>query len=112
MKIELDFDICECGEFVNHSGLTREKMTCSRCGLMKWNGSTSTWATQEVFELRKQAHALFDPIWRSGTMTRKELYAWLGKDKHFGQMQKEELEYQIKRLKELKVDLTSQQDMV
>lgn len=29
---------------------------------------------------KKEAHAAFDPIWRSGTMSRSEAYSWLAKE--------------------------------
>jgi len=34
-------------------------------------------ANEELRELRKQAHALFDPIWQSWKKTRKNAYNWL-----------------------------------
>ena len=36
-----------------------------------------TLANAELRELRKQAHALFDPLWKSGKMKRKEAYKYL-----------------------------------
>lgn len=29
---------------------------------------------------KKRAHAAFDPIWKSGDISRKEAYAWLGRN--------------------------------
>lgn len=52
-----------------------------------------TLATKPMREARKQAKALFEPLWRDpgATMTRKEAYAWLAQimglepaDAHFG----------------------------
>lgn len=34
--------------------------------------------------LRKNAHAVFDPIWKNGLMTRKGAYAWLTRATHSG----------------------------
>lgn len=36
-----------------------------------------TLAKYELRELRKQVHAIFDPLWKKGKMTRNEAYAWL-----------------------------------
>jgi hypothetical protein len=38
------------------------------------NAETRTW--------RKKAHKKFDPLWKSGTMTRKAAYAWLQEALH------------------------------
>ena len=92
--MELRLDVCECGKVVpDNSSASPRKLTCS-CGLMKWNGSTSTWADQETFDLRKQAHAIFDRRWRGGEVTRKEAYEKLGF--HFGQADKDTLKIWIK----------------
>ena len=34
-------------------------------------------ANAELRALKRQAHAVFDPLWRSGHMKRKNAYAWL-----------------------------------
>lgn len=36
-----------------------------------------TMADQELRELRKSAHALFDPLWKSGKLTRRKAYKYL-----------------------------------
>jgi hypothetical protein len=36
-----------------------------------------TLADAETREWRKKAHAAFDPMWKSGPMTRAEAYRWL-----------------------------------
>jgi hypothetical protein len=36
-----------------------------------------TMATKELRELRKQCHLLFDPLWKSGKMTRPQAYNYL-----------------------------------
>lgn len=41
-----------------------------------------TLANKDLRNLRRQAHALFDPLWKTGKMTRKEAYKLL--DDHFG----------------------------
>ena len=40
---------------------------------------TGTLAKPELMELRKQCHALFDPLWKSKKMRRHEAYRWLAK---------------------------------
>jgi hypothetical protein len=56
-------------------------------------------------ELRKAkiaAHAVFDPLWKSGEMTRKEAYRWLAKalnlaePPHMGSMNIDECHLVIK----------------
>ena len=37
-----------------------------------------TLANAELRAARNRAHAAFDPIWRSGEMSRRKAYAWLG----------------------------------
>lgn len=34
-------------------------------------------ANPELKRLKQDAHAAFDPLWKSGKLTRKEAYAWL-----------------------------------
>ena len=41
------------------------------------DNALGTLANKELRELRKQAHALFDPIWKSGKMSRKDAYRYL-----------------------------------
>ncbi len=36
-------------------------------------------ANPELRELRKQAHAAFDPLWRSGSFSRTKAYRWLSR---------------------------------
>lgn len=36
-------------------------------------------ATKAVREARIRAHALFDQLWKTGTMSRKEAYKWMQK---------------------------------
>lgn len=36
-------------------------------------------ANAELRRAKQAAHAAFDPLWKSRTMTRKEAYAWLAK---------------------------------
>ena len=50
---------------------------CRKCGARTGchqNTSTplGTMANEELRELRKQCHALFDPLWKSGKMSRKK----------------------------------------
>lgn len=41
------------------------------------NAPLGTMANKELREWRKKAHALFDPLWKSGKMSRKQAYLWL-----------------------------------
>jgi len=41
-------------------------------------GLLGTLANAELRAARNRAHAAFDPIWRSGEMSRRKAYAWLG----------------------------------
>lgn len=47
-------------------------------------------ATPEMFEARKQIHALIDPIWKSGHYTRGQIYGYmtkkLGRPYHTGEL--------------------------
>lgn len=47
-------------------------------------------ATPEMFEARKQIHALIDPIWKIGDASRAEIYAYmsrkLGRPYHTGEL--------------------------
>lgn len=36
-----------------------------------------TLANESLRRSRRSAHAAFDPLWRSGVMTRKQAYTWL-----------------------------------
>lgn len=73
------------------------------CTVVRWDGSTSTPADAETRELRRQCHALFDPLWQSGANSpfngepggrsarRGRAYVWLahelgtvGRSTHFG----------------------------
>lgn len=40
---------------------------------------TGTLAKPELMQLRKQCHAKFDVLWKSGKMTRHDAYKWLAK---------------------------------
>ena len=48
-----------------------------------------TMANRELREWRKKAHKVFDPLWKQGKITRKELYKQiskkLGKEIHIGE---------------------------
>ena len=65
-------------------------------------------ATDEHRKLKMQAHAAFDPIWRSRELTRSEAYAWLKRELrsarsvHIGWSTPEELEEIIKICRERK----------
>lgn len=56
-----------------------------------------TMAKYELRELRKKAHAAFDPLWRDKIMTRTEAYTWMQetmklekKDAHIGLFDEEQ----------------------
>jgi hypothetical protein len=62
-------------------------------------------ANKEYRELRKQAHALFDPIWKNHEMSRNKAYARMAdvlniktKDAHISQLSIEQLHKLIKSL--------------
>lgn len=87
------FWLCKlCGAFVGcHKG-TKKPM--------------GTLANKEIRELRKQAHALFDPIWRSRQMTRKQAYRRMAEilavdsdEAHISMLSKDNLEKLIRSLK-------------
>lgn len=55
--------------------------------------SKGSLANRELRELRKQAHALFDPLWKETDRARGSAYAWLVKNtgvQHIGESSKEE----------------------
>lgn len=61
----------------------------------KWQ-AMGTMATAELRRLRQHAHVVFDPIWKSGRMTRESAYQWLARelgihrnDAHFASMDDE-----------------------
>lgn len=58
-----------CGKFVGCHHKTKNRTTPLGCI-----------PTAELKEARKQLHALIDPIWQSGKMRRRELYAAIGRD--------------------------------
>jgi len=37
-------------------------------------------ANRKLRAAKQAAHAVFDPLWRSGRVTRKQAYAWLAKE--------------------------------
>jgi len=48
-------------------------------------------ADKTLREMKKKAHSVFDPMWKSGGLSRKQAYSWLadklsikGKDCHIG----------------------------
>ncbi len=66
------------------------------CTVVCWDGSTSTPANLETRQARKQAHDIFDLLWKKGRFARKKLYKkladYLGTDidhTHIGQFDKE-----------------------
>lgn len=50
------------------------------CSVRCWGGATSTPGDAETFELRKRAHAAFDPLWKGSMLKfqrRPEAYRWM-----------------------------------
>lgn len=45
------------------------------CGLWSW--SSSQLVDKETHQLRKLAHKEFDPLWKTGKMTRTQAYKYL-----------------------------------
>ena len=90
---------CTCGKSMRKIKWNEHIKWVCDCGMMKWNGSTSTPATQEVFDLRRKCHSKFDELWKDGFMSRSKAYKKLGKlmdlprkKCHIGMFQKEECE--------------------
>ncbi len=58
-----------------------------------------TMANKELRELRERCHKIFDPLWKNGTMKRKEAYRFLEEKtgiKHIAETTKEDCEKIIK----------------
>lgn len=51
------------------------KDICPDCGLWSWAGKTLVSAATHA--ARQRAHKIFDKLWQSGRMTRKQAYQWL-----------------------------------
>lgn len=49
------------------------------CTVVCWDNSTSTPADYETRKARMLTHKVFDEVWKSGIMTRKEAYRRLAK---------------------------------
>lgn len=71
-------------------------------------------ANKELRELKKECHALFDPLWKSNKMTRKEAYGYLANllsisidECHFGWFSKEMLQ----KAKNVLVTLNNETDL-
>lgn len=47
------------------------------CTMQCWDGPTSTPADKETRQARIRAHEVFDRVWKSGLMRRRQAYAWL-----------------------------------
>lgn len=82
----LQFYYCKCcGAYVGcHKGTTKP------LGIL---------ANKQLRASKSKAHACFDPLWRSGEMTRKEAYTWLSEqlninkdDCHIGMFNEEQCE--------------------
>lgn len=78
-----------------------EAWTGCHPGTTKRMGRIANHATRQ---LKMAAHAAFDPLWKSGRMTRKQAYAWLRektglseRDCHIGWMDDE----QLRRVREI-----------
>jgi hypothetical protein len=83
------------------------------CGVHKGSHRPlGTLANGTVRELRKKAHATFDPIWKSRLLTRKQAYQRLAEAMgieymlcHIGMMQKDECHRAIAAAKEIAREL-------
>ena len=67
------------------------RFKCPDCDIYCWDGPTSMPGTPATHKFRKQAHEVFDPLWKSGKVTRKKCYRQLSafmslarKDTHIG----------------------------
>lgn len=77
----------------------RYHCTAEGCTVVLWNGSTSTPADYDTRQARHECHTLFDPLWKTGRMSRNEAYKWLNRvvgealnvpEVHFGRMNLEQ----------------------
>ena len=66
-----------------------------------------TMATYELRELRKKAHAAFDPLWKIMEMSRRQAYKWLqevmglsAEEAHIGLFNKAKCKSLIRKIKE------------
>jgi DNA-directed RNA polymerase subunit RPC12/RpoP len=67
-------------------------------------GSTlplGTMANAELREWRKKAHAAFDPLWKSGAMTRVKAYKWMRNQLHLSKDESHVAMFDIERCKAL-----------
>lgn len=86
--------------------------SCKPCGAyVGTHGNTSkplgTLAKAGLRKLRNEAHSLFDPLWKSGKMSRSSAYKYLSnimflpaKDTHIGMFDEDDCLYLIAKLKE------------
>lgn len=51
----------------------------ARCEYRCWEGNTSTPGNNAIMQARSKAHAAFDPLWKTGAMTRPDAYRLLRK---------------------------------
>lgn len=70
--------------YPNHPALSgRRFLACLTCDMRapcnRRGQPTASLADGPTRRLRQQAHAAFDPLWKSGKMTRSGAYAWLRK---------------------------------
>lgn len=56
---------------------TRYGLRHACCGLWSWGGAPLV--DRDTHDARKAAHAAFDPIWKSGHMSRSQAYAELAR---------------------------------
>jgi hypothetical protein len=58
-----------------------KRFSCSAegCTMASWAGETSTPADEPTRKARIKAHQLFDLLWKTKKMSRKEAYRWLQK---------------------------------
>lgn len=52
---------------------------CDMIAKRRPDGSAGPFSDKPTREWRKQAHEVFDAIWKDGRFTRSEAYAWMGK---------------------------------
>lgn len=55
---------------------------CSMVAKVRHDGSAGEWTDQPTRDWRKQAHAIFDELWKSNRLTREGAYAWMQKAMH------------------------------
>lgn len=60
-----------------------------------------TMATEETRRARQAAHAIFDPLWKTGKMKRRQAYGWLAEKLHIDRALCHIGEFSVEQCKEV-----------